>query len=115
MCRTVGIEAITFASVRLSYSCRKICKFSSNKDVPHWLEMTHRRPRITYERKERVSRPALAQAPVGEPAEEACAKEACTGEASKTPPIANSIRNGRWLFRVSGRISVPSVSLSPEM
>jgi len=39
-----------------------------------------------YEGEERVSRPA---APVGdsEPAEEACAKETCTGEASKTPPF----------------------------
>ena len=43
-----------------------------------------------YEGEERVSRPA---APVGEPAEEACAKEACTGEALKPLPIANSIRN----------------------
>jgi len=114
MCRTVGIEAITFASVRLSYSCRKepFVRFPSNKDVPQ-LEMTSRWDIAGHEQCTKgVSRPA---APVGEPAQEACAKEACTGEASKTPPIANSIRNGRWLFRVSGRISVPSVSLSPEM
>ena len=52
MCRTVGIEAITFASVRLSYSCRKepFVRFPSNKDVPHWLEMTGRcGPRTMYE------------------------------------------------------------------